>query len=78
MSLTPVCFYQVDCVTLCGDTAAACESKMKAAFHRAELHHPCVLLLRNLQLLGQRRDSTETDSRVASALCQLIADAHSR
>lgn len=78
MSLTPVCFYQVNCVTLCGDTAAACESKMKAAFHRAELHHPCVLLLRNLQLLGQRRDSTETDSRVASALCQLIADAHSR
>ncbi|MCI4383561.1 hypothetical protein PGIGA_G00027780 [Pangasianodon gigas] len=67
---------KVDCVTLCGDTAAACESKMKAAFHRAELHHPCVLLLRNLQLLGQRRDSNETDSRVASALYQLIADAH--
>ncbi|KAI5614724.1 peroxisome biogenesis factor 6 isoform X1 [Silurus asotus] len=68
---------KVDCVTLCGDTAAACESKMKAAFHKAEFHHPCVLLLRDLQLLCQRRDSTETDSRVASALCQLVADAHS-
>ncbi|XP_053369652.1 peroxisomal ATPase PEX6 [Clarias gariepinus] len=67
---------KVDCVTLCGDTAASCESKMKAAFQRAELHHPCVLLLRNLQLLGQRRDGTETDTRVASALCQLVADAH--
>uniref|UniRef100_A0A3B4CXG0 Peroxisomal ATPase PEX6 n=1 Tax=Pygocentrus nattereri TaxID=42514 RepID=A0A3B4CXG0_PYGNA len=68
----------VDCVTLCGDTAAACESKMKAVFHKAELHHPCVLLLRNLQLLSQRRDGTEMDSRVVSALCQLIADSHSR
>uniref|UniRef100_A0AAR2LAX3 Peroxisomal ATPase PEX6 n=1 Tax=Pygocentrus nattereri TaxID=42514 RepID=A0AAR2LAX3_PYGNA len=63
---------KVDCVTLCGDTAAACESKMKAVFHKAELHHPCVLLLRNLQLLSQRRDGTEMDSRVVSALCQLI------
>uniref|UniRef100_A0AAR2J1V5 Peroxisomal ATPase PEX6 n=1 Tax=Pygocentrus nattereri TaxID=42514 RepID=A0AAR2J1V5_PYGNA len=69
---------KVDCVTLCGDTAAACESKMKAVFHKAELHHPCVLLLRNLQLLSQRRDGTEMDSRVVSALCQLIADSHSR
>uniref|UniRef100_A0A8B9J7K6 Peroxisomal ATPase PEX6 n=1 Tax=Astyanax mexicanus TaxID=7994 RepID=A0A8B9J7K6_ASTMX len=68
---------KVDCVTLCGDTAAACESKMKAAFHRAEVHHPCVLLLRNLQLLSQRRDGTEMDSRVVSALCQLLTDAHS-
>ncbi|XP_060737044.1 peroxisomal ATPase PEX6 [Tachysurus vachellii] len=68
---------KVDCVTLCGDTAAACESKMKAAFQRAELHHPCVLLLRNLHLLGQRQDRTEPDSRVASAVCQLISDARS-
>ncbi|XP_072516649.1 peroxisomal ATPase PEX6 [Salminus brasiliensis] len=68
---------KVDCVTLCGDTAAACESKMKAAFHRAEIHHPCVLLLRNLQLLSHRRDGTEMDSRVVSALCQLLIDAHS-
>uniref|UniRef100_A0A4W4HQQ4 Peroxisomal ATPase PEX6 n=2 Tax=Electrophorus electricus TaxID=8005 RepID=A0A4W4HQQ4_ELEEL len=68
---------KVDCVSLCGDTAAACESKMAAAFHRAEQHGPCVLLLRNLQLLGQRRDGTEMESRVVSALRQLIADVHS-
>ncbi|XP_073700499.1 peroxisomal ATPase PEX6 [Garra rufa] len=67
---------KVDCVSLCADTAAACEAKMKTVFERAELHHPCVLLLRNLQLLGQPRDGTETDSRVASTLCQLIADVH--
>ncbi|XP_067272420.1 peroxisomal ATPase PEX6 [Pseudorasbora parva] len=67
---------KVDCVTLCADTAAACEAKMKSVFERAELHHPCVLLLRNLQLLGQPRDGSETDSRVTASLCQLVAAAH--
>ncbi len=69
---------QVDCVTLCADTAAACEAKMKSVFERAELHHPCVVLLRNLQLLGQPRDGSETDSRVTSMLCQLVAAVHAR
>ncbi|XP_051550372.1 peroxisome assembly factor 2 [Myxocyprinus asiaticus] len=67
---------KVDCVTLCADTAAACEVKMKSAFERADLHHPCVLLLRNLQLLGQPRDGSEMDSRVICTLCQLITAAH--
>ncbi|XP_039513124.1 peroxisome assembly factor 2 isoform X2 [Pimephales promelas] len=66
---------KVDCVTLCADTAAACEAKMKSVFERAALHHPCVLLMRNLHLLGQR-DGNETDSRVAASLCRLVADAH--
>uniref|UniRef100_A0A3P9AAL1 Peroxisomal ATPase PEX6 n=1 Tax=Esox lucius TaxID=8010 RepID=A0A3P9AAL1_ESOLU len=63
---------KVDCVTLCADTAAACETKMKLAFQRAESHWPCVLLLRNLQLLGHPRDSTEEDARVTAALCELM------
>uniref|UniRef100_A0A673Z4Z2 Peroxisomal ATPase PEX6 n=1 Tax=Salmo trutta TaxID=8032 RepID=A0A673Z4Z2_SALTR len=58
----------VDCVTLCADTAAACEAKMKSVFQRAEAHRPCILLLRNLQLLGQPRDGTEDDARVIAAL----------
>ncbi|XP_041960772.1 peroxisome assembly factor 2 isoform X1 [Alosa sapidissima] len=67
-----------DCVTLCADTAAACEAKMRSAFQKAELHQPCVLLLRNAQLLGQPRDGTETDARVLAALCQLIEKVPSR
>uniref|UniRef100_A0A673Z4G9 Peroxisomal ATPase PEX6 n=1 Tax=Salmo trutta TaxID=8032 RepID=A0A673Z4G9_SALTR len=59
---------KVDCVTLCADTAAACEAKMKSVFQRAEAHRPCILLLRNLQLLGQPRDGTEDDARVIAAL----------
>lgn len=63
---------QVDCVTVCADTAAACEVKIKSVFERAELHYPCVLLLRHLELLGHPRDGTETDSRIISSLCQII------
>ncbi|XP_062405100.1 peroxisomal ATPase PEX6 [Sardina pilchardus] len=67
-----------DCVTLCADTAAACEAKMRSAFQKAEVHQPCILLLRNAQLLGQPRDGTEMDARVLAALCQLIEKAPSR
>uniref|UniRef100_A0AAY4A8L2 Peroxisomal ATPase PEX6 n=1 Tax=Denticeps clupeoides TaxID=299321 RepID=A0AAY4A8L2_9TELE len=70
-ALVSLCL-QTDCVTLCADTAATCEVKMKSAFSRAELYQPCVLLLRNLQVLGHLRDGTCVDSRVAAALCQLI------
>uniref|UniRef100_A0A8C8JI80 Peroxisomal ATPase PEX6 n=1 Tax=Oncorhynchus tshawytscha TaxID=74940 RepID=A0A8C8JI80_ONCTS len=59
---------KVDCVTLCADTAASCEAKMKSVFQRAEAHRPCILLLRNLQLLGQPRDGAEEDARVIAAL----------
>uniref|UniRef100_A0A673ZLE7 Peroxisomal ATPase PEX6 n=1 Tax=Salmo trutta TaxID=8032 RepID=A0A673ZLE7_SALTR len=59
---------KVDCVTLCAATAATCEARIKSIFQRAEAHRPCILLLRNLQLLGQPRDGTEEDARVMAAL----------
>ncbi|KAL2087001.1 hypothetical protein ACEWY4_018060 [Coilia grayii] len=61
-----------DCATLCADTAAACEAKMRTAFQKADFHKPCILLLRNVQLLGQPRDGTAMDARVQAALCQFI------
>ncbi|KAG9337800.1 hypothetical protein JZ751_027602 [Albula glossodonta] len=69
---------KVDCVTLCADTPAACEARMQAAFSRAELHRPCVLLLRNLQLLGLQQGGASQDPRVLSSLCLHIAGAPSR
>ncbi|TRY54481.1 hypothetical protein DNTS_009199 [Danionella cerebrum] len=69
---------QVDCASLCADTAAASEAKISSVFQRAELHHPSVLLMRNLQLLAQSRDGSETDSRITSFLLQLITEAHAR
>uniref|UniRef100_A0A8C9SFV0 Peroxisomal ATPase PEX6 n=1 Tax=Scleropages formosus TaxID=113540 RepID=A0A8C9SFV0_SCLFO len=65
-------FLKVDCVSLCADTPAACEARMRATFSRAALHQPCVLLLRNLQLLGRQHDHVNEDSRVLTTLCLLV------
>ncbi|XP_034414646.1 peroxisome assembly factor 2 isoform X2 [Cyclopterus lumpus] len=69
---------KVDCVNVCADTPAATEVKLTSAFQRAEALQPCVLLLRNLQLLlGSRGDARE-DGRVQAALCQLLRGAPTR
>lgn len=65
-------------MSVCADTPAASEVKLAAAFQRAGAVQPCVLLLRNLQLLFRPRGGAEDDSRVAAALCQLLSSAPSR
>ncbi|KAL4612846.1 peroxisome biogenesis factor 6 [Arapaima gigas] len=66
-------FLKVDCVSVCADTSAACEARMQVAFSQAARHKPCVLLLKNLQLLGQQHDGADEDSRVLATLCQLVS-----
>ncbi|XP_040002914.1 peroxisome assembly factor 2 isoform X2 [Xiphias gladius] len=66
---------KVDCVTVCADTAAASEVKLTSAFQRAHALQPCLLLLRNLQLLLRPRGPAEEDGRVRAALCQLLSSA---
>ncbi|KAG2467460.1 PEX6 factor, partial [Polypterus senegalus] len=65
---------KVDCVTLCAETTAASVVKLQYAFNQADLHKPCVVLLRNLQLLGRHRDGRSEDCRVTSVLKQLLTD----
>lgn len=69
---------QVDCVGLWADTPAASEVKLASLFQRADALQPCVLLLRNLQLLLRPRGGVDEDGRVQAALCQLINSAPSR
>ncbi|KAM9363284.1 peroxisomal ATPase PEX6 isoform 2-T2 [Symphorus nematophorus] len=69
---------KVDCVSACADTPAAAEAKLSAAFQRADALQPCVLLLRNLQLLLRPRGGAEEDGRVQAALRQLLHSAPSR
>uniref|UniRef100_A0AAQ4RSV8 Peroxisomal ATPase PEX6 n=1 Tax=Gasterosteus aculeatus aculeatus TaxID=481459 RepID=A0AAQ4RSV8_GASAC len=63
---------KVDCVSACADTHAASEARLSAAFQRAEALRPCVLLLRNLQLLLRPRGDAREDGRVQAALCRLL------
>lgn len=66
---------KVECVSVCGDTPAATESRLKRVFERASALKPCILLLRNLQFLTQSRAAAEEDGRVQAALCQLLRSA---
>ncbi|XP_060922419.1 peroxisomal ATPase PEX6 [Limanda limanda] len=64
---------KVDCVSVCADTPAAAEVKLTSLFQRAAALQPCVLLLRNLQLLLRPRG--EEDARVQAALRHLLSSA---
>ncbi|XP_078022836.1 peroxisomal ATPase PEX6 isoform X3 [Epinephelus lanceolatus] len=68
---------KVDCVSVCADTPAASEVKLSSVFQQADALQPCVLLLRNLQLLLTARGGAEEDGRVQVALCQLLHSAPS-
>nr|XP_033792049.1 peroxisome biogenesis factor 6 [Geotrypetes seraphini] len=64
--------YKVDCVNLCKDSNDATEAKLQSTFSQANLYRPCVLLLRNIDLLGRVYDGFGEDPRIISALCQLL------
>ncbi|NXU99213.1 PEX6 factor, partial [Cettia cetti] len=65
---------KVDCVSLCSDTSAATEEKVQVAFRQAQQHQPCVLLLKDIEVLGRDRDGLGEDARVIAALRQLLLD----
>ncbi|NWS99679.1 PEX6 factor, partial [Mionectes macconnelli] len=67
-------FKVVDCVSLCSDTSAATEEKVQMAFTRAQQYHPCVLLLKDVEVLGRDRDGLREDARVIATLRQLLLD----
>ncbi|XP_048338275.1 peroxisome biogenesis factor 6 isoform X2 [Sphaerodactylus townsendi] len=66
--------FKVDCVSLCGDTSGSTEAKLHAAFSQAELYSPCILLLKDVELLGRERSGLEEDSRVILAIRHLLLD----
>ncbi|XP_041044071.1 peroxisome assembly factor 2 [Carcharodon carcharias] len=65
---------QVDCVCLCADSTGASEAKLQAAFSEADLHRPCILLLRHLVMIGRERDGVGEDSRLISSLHHFMKD----
>ncbi|XP_057700769.1 peroxisomal ATPase PEX6 [Corythoichthys intestinalis] len=66
---------KVDCVDVRGDTPAATEARLASAFERADAAQPCLVLLRNLQLLLRSRGGAEDDARVRAALCRVVRGA---
>ncbi|KAM6298283.1 peroxisome biogenesis factor 6 [Aegotheles albertisi] len=66
--------FKVDCVSLCSDTSGATEEKIQMAFAQAQQYHPCVLLLKDIEVLGRDRDRLGEDPRVIATLRQLLLD----
>ncbi|XP_053829603.1 peroxisome biogenesis factor 6 isoform X2 [Vidua macroura] len=66
--------FKVDCVSLCSDTSAATEEKVQVAFKQAQQYQPCVLLLKDIEVLGRDRDGLGEDARVIATLRQLLLD----
>ncbi|XP_013907836.1 PREDICTED: peroxisome biogenesis factor 6 isoform X3 [Thamnophis sirtalis] len=67
-------FFKVNCVVLCGDTRESTEVKLHNAFSEAELYSPCVLLMKDVELLGRDRDGFGEDSSVILALRHLLLE----
>ncbi|KFW72288.1 Peroxisome assembly factor 2, partial [Pygoscelis adeliae] len=66
--------FKVDCVSLCSDTSGATEEKVQMAFAQAQQYHPCVLVLKDIEVLGRDRDRLGEDARVIATLRQLLLD----
>nr|XP_056708680.1 peroxisome biogenesis factor 6 isoform X2 [Euleptes europaea] len=66
--------FKVDCVSLCGDTSGSTEAKLQAAFSQAQLYSPCILLMKDVELLGRERNGLGEDSRVILAIRHLLLD----
>ncbi|NWV35238.1 PEX6 factor, partial [Grantiella picta] len=66
--------FKVDCVSLCSDTSAATEERVQVAFTQAQQYQPCVLLLKDIEVLGRDRDGLGEDARVIATLRQLLLD----
>uniref|UniRef100_A0A8C6VA42 Peroxisomal ATPase PEX6 n=1 Tax=Naja naja TaxID=35670 RepID=A0A8C6VA42_NAJNA len=67
-------FFKVNCVALCGDTSGSTEVKLHNAFSEAEFYSPCVLLMKDVDLLGRDRDGFGEDSRVILTLRHLLLE----
>ncbi|XP_064412702.1 peroxisomal ATPase PEX6 isoform X2 [Latimeria chalumnae] len=65
--------YLVDCVSLCCDTSGATEARLQALFSESDSCRPCLLLLRNIHMLGKDRDGIGDDPRVVATLRQLLS-----
>lgn len=64
--------HQVDCYDVIGDTSSATESRLKQILNTGSMLAPCILVLRNIHVLGKMKDSAREDSRVLSTLSSSV------
>ncbi|KAK7505431.1 hypothetical protein BaRGS_00003176, partial [Batillaria attramentaria] len=69
---------QVNCHDICGDNAKSVEARMKNTFLAAAVYAPCILLLKNIEVIGKEKDGVTEDPRVISSfqrnICELTSE----
>ncbi|XP_076463713.1 peroxisomal ATPase PEX6-like [Babylonia areolata] len=65
---------QVNCHDLCGDSAGSVEARLKNTFLAAAVYSPCILLLKNIEVIGKEKDGTTEDPRVISSFHRNITE----
>ncbi|GFO27941.1 peroxisome assembly factor 2-like [Plakobranchus ocellatus] len=64
---------EVNCHDLTADTAGASESRIETLFLTASKYTPCILLMRNIEVMGKERDSTTEDPRTIGAFNRCVS-----
>ncbi|XP_070180023.1 peroxisomal ATPase PEX6-like [Littorina saxatilis] len=65
---------QVNCHDLCGDSAGSVEARLKNTFLAAAVYAPCILLLKNIEVIGKEKDGNREDPRVISSFYRNITE----
>ncbi|CAL1290211.1 unnamed protein product [Larinioides sclopetarius] len=68
--------FQVNCHELVGEISAVVEARLKNKIDRGVAFAPCVILLKNIHLIGKEREASE-DSRVINTLANLLKNVNS-
>ncbi|BFZ12137.1 hypothetical protein BsWGS_15176 [Bradybaena similaris] len=63
---------EVNCHDLMGDTSAVSESRIKNLFLSANKYSPCVLLMRNIEVVGKERDGKTEDPRTVAVFSRCV------
>ncbi|GFT22524.1 peroxisome assembly factor 2, partial [Nephila pilipes] len=58
--------YQVNCHELVGEISAVVEARLKHKITKGKAYAPCVILLKNVHLIGKERESMSEDFRMLS------------
>ncbi|XP_035206685.1 peroxisome assembly factor 2-like isoform X2 [Stegodyphus dumicola] len=66
--------YQVNCHELIGETAATTEAKIRNKLTRASTYTPCVVLFKNIHLIGKEKDPGSEDSRVLTSFATSLKE----
>ncbi|KAG8191952.1 hypothetical protein JTE90_007747 [Oedothorax gibbosus] len=69
--------YQVNCHEMVGEISAVIEARLKNKIDKGLTYAPCIILLKNVHLIGKEKEALSEDSRVINSLANLLKKVNS-